>query len=618
MSDKINHARWLLLVGLAGALLPMALLVRVAANTENAGISVASVGPPRLGVMGIQNARPFDTDPDLLYIEPRSGSVKPGEAMIYTVHLTNTHSAATGINLEKAQSDLDFFALSLTPTVFADVPPGLEVTAALMVTPSSEPAAPAGFETTTVVTAVFDYTSIHYSDVVSTVVSAAYAVSLTASPQSLTVLPGAAADYTVTVMNTGNAADSFELSTRNSHANFESALSVTTTNTLAPGAEQEIALEVTPPDIAQELENVTTITATSTHEVSVAQSAKVTTTLRVPTIYLPSVFRDYCTPWPVWKTGQNLGDTTVYALALGPRDSEAPYALYAGTAGKGVFKSIDAGKTWKETGLTSELILALSAHPTQAPTVYAATWGSGMQKTTDGGSSWSAANKGLEGHLWLYALDMGSSAAGEPTLYVGTADSGVYRSTDGGGNWTAVNTGLGSLNIRSVAVDPADSRIVYAGTAERGVYKTTDGGDQWKPANTGIADLKVRRIVVIPDSSNLYIGTQDQGVFRSLDAGDSWEPMNGGLGSSGQGDITVYGLAIDPRSSDTLYLYAGTNGDGVYYIPSDGTTWQSMNEGLGDLKVQALVMGPEPCFMIYAATEGGVWWHSPILPDAGR
>jgi photosystem II stability/assembly factor-like uncharacterized protein len=214
----------------------------------------------------------------------------------------------------------------------------------------------------------------------------------------------------------------------------------------------------------------------------------------------------------------------------------------------------------------------------------------------------------------LYALALGQ-ADGKVILYAGTNVAGVYRSDDEDSTWKPVNNNLTDRSIRSLAVDPRNGQAVYAGTANSGVFRSENAGDLWNPPVGEMGARKVRAIAVSPSASDLvYAGTQDHGVYRSADGGQTWEPMNTGLGKGGQGAITVYSLAFDPRPRPVHTghtLYAGTNGDGVYVLYPEGTTWQAINTGLGNRTIRPLAMGPAPKPVLYAGTKSGVWWSHP-------
>src|SRR6185312_11021183 len=73
----------------------------------------------------------------------------------------------------------------------------------------------------------------------------------------------------------------------------------------------------------------------------------------------------------------------------------------------------------------------------------------------------------------------GRSIMSHATLFVGTVGEGVWRSTDGGAEWTRSSKGMFvECDVRSLAVDPRDPRLIYAGTNE-GVYLTKNAGDDW-------------------------------------------------------------------------------------------------------------------------------------------
>ena len=63
-------------------------------------------------------------------------------------------------------------------------------------------------------------------------------------------------------------------------------------------------------------------------------------------------------------------------------------------------------------------------------------------------------------------------------LYMGTS-KGIFQSRDSGQTWKATNEGLANLNIRAIAMDPQDSRVLYAGTNGSGLFRSQDGGLSW-------------------------------------------------------------------------------------------------------------------------------------------
>ncbi|MEM1321239.1 MAG: glycosyl hydrolase [Bacteroidota bacterium] len=177
--------------------------------------------------------------------------------------------------------------------------------------------------------------------------------------------------------------------------------------------------------------------------------------------------------------------------------------------GDGVWKSVDAGKTWTQMGLKSSRHIArLRIHPRNPETVYAAVMGD---------------------------------------LYTSNQQRGVFRSKDGGASWEKilyVNPDVGAVDL---CMDPNNPRILYAttwrirrtpyslssGGQGSGIWKSTDGGDNWEEItrNEGLPKdtVGIAGITVSPVNSErvwAIIEAKDGGVFRSDDSGKTWKKLN--------------------------------------------------------------------------------------------
>ena len=183
----------------------------------------------------------------------------------------------------------------------------------------------------------------------------------------------------------------------------------------------------------------------------------------------------------------------------------------------------------------------------------------GVLKSTDGGETWQYANNGLESttkdinHIAVHPTN-------PDTVYLGELNSGVYKSVDGGRSWFKSSTGIVVPDVRAIAIDYSNPSVVYAGSQRGGIYKSTNSGQEWRPINYGMdPEAAIRSIVVDPtNSQTIYAGDWHSGVYRSLDAGKSWYRINAGLRTR-----AVQKLSI---SKDGNFLYAGTQGEGVYRL----------------------------------------------------
>lgn len=272
---------------------------------------------------------------------------------------------------------------------------------------------------------------------------------------------------------------------------------------------------------------------------------------------------DYGHTWSPIFDGQPTG--SIGALAVAPSD---PDVIYVGTGeglqrpdlsvGNGVYRSADAGRTWRHLGLDGvQQIASIIVDPTDPNRVFVA-------------------------------------ALGHP--YGANPERGVYRSLDGGASWTKVlyrdeNTGAVDL-----AFDPTDPATVYAVLwAARqapweydngyegpgsGLFKSTDGGTSWHQIGAGLPTpaegLGRIGIGIAPsDRTRMYalVEAPKGGVFRSDDAGDHWIKVDSEERIYGRGSDFA-DVAVDPRDRNTIFvantsMYRSTDA-GVHFTAVKG------------------------------------------------
>ena len=255
--------------------------------------------------------------------------------------------------------------------------------------------------------------------------------------------------------------------------------------------------------------------------------------------------------WAAVNTGlTNLNIYVVMAAGGG--------ALYAGSDGSGVFRSDDDGGQWtpRSSGLSSMVVLALAGEGT---TLYAGTHAGGVSVSRDGGATWAAFNAGLPPAATIYDIRLTDS--GE--VLAATTGQGVFSLAPGESAWRSV--GLANVDIRSLWSDGGDHGIL-AGAWYDGVFALDPNGLGWTPAglpNTHVMDFT-------GDGTRVFAATHGRGVFRQESGQGTWSAFNDGLGSAG-----VWSLVIDGDG----YLYAGTNGSGVYRTRQSQPTAVAPSQG---------------------------------------
>jgi photosystem II stability/assembly factor-like uncharacterized protein len=318
----------------------------------------------------------------------------------------------------------------------------------------------------------------------------------------------------------------------------------------------------------------------------------------------------------VWKTlnaGQswfNISDgffTTGSIGAVAVSESD-PNVIYVGAGehaprgvmtsyGDGVYKSTDAGKTWKKIGLElTRHIANIRIHPTNPDIVYVAAQGAlhgpsedrGIYKSTDGGSTWKKTlfvdnNTGcvelsldMNNPRVLYAA-MWDHRRLPWEVHSGGAGSGLYKSVDEGNTWTKLSKGLPEkMGKMSIAVSRANSEKVFAlvesDTQKEtgGLFVSNDGG-----ANFNIASKDHRLTQRAWYYIELFLDTKDENTLyvlnspglMSKDGGKSWSNIRGTHGDYHQ-------IWINPDNPKNLVI----SNDGGAAISFDQTkTWSTQN-----------------------------------------
>ena len=330
----------------------------------------------------------------------------------------------------------------------------------------------------------------------------------------------------------------------------------------------------------------------------------------------PFVYYFGATGGGVWKTtdgginwesisdGSVFGTGSVGAIAVADSD---PNTIYVGMGespirgnvshGDGVYKSIDAGKTWKRIGLEdTRQISRIRIHPKNPDLVYVAAlghvWGPneqrGVFRSKDGGKTWekimNRGNKAGAIDLILDPTNPNTLYAGfwevyrKPwTLESGGPGSGIFKSTDGGDTWTELtrNAGMpkGTIGKVGIAVSPANPERVWAlvEAEEGGVFRSDNGGTTWTKVNEE-RRLRQRawyytRIYADPKSADtVYV--LNTGFYRSNDGGRTYSNIQVPHGDN-------HDLWIAPDNPDRMIQ---SNDGGANVSFNGGRSWTEQDQ----------------------------------------
>ena len=320
---------------------------------------------------------------------------------------------------------------------------------------------------------------------------------------------------------------------------------------------------------------------------------------------------DYGANWTPIFDDQPTG--SIGAIAVAPSD---PNIVYVGSGagiirpdlatGNGVYKSIDAGKTWTHLGLDdSRMIAMIDVDPRNPDRLFVAVLGHpygpnaerGVFRSTDGGKTF---QKVLYKDEYTSANDVRIDPSDPNTVYAtlwqqqeafiegrafGGSGNGIYKSTDGGTTWQQLTEGLPAVIQANIAIAPSNPRVLYAAVAGTppnssspnttgvvGFYKSTDAGEHWQ--------------LTLPDSA----------TNRTRSAQDP-RPMV----RIGGGDLPT--LTVDPKNEKVVYS-AST----VFWRTEDGGfTWTAVRGAPGGDDYQKSWVNPNDTNIILAvADQGGV------------
>jgi photosystem II stability/assembly factor-like uncharacterized protein len=335
--------------------------------------------------------------------------------------------------------------------------------------------------------------------------------------------------------------------------------------------------------------------------------------------------------------------------------SSRPYEFYFGATGGGLWKTTDGGTTWRpvtDGQLHSSSVGAVAVSQSNPDVVYIGMGetelrgnimqGDGVYKSTDAGKTWK--NVGLVDTQAISRIRINPtnpdivyvSALGHP--YGRNTERGVFRSKDGGTTWEKVLYRDDHSGAVDLVLDPHDPNVLFAaiwdvnrtpwgltsGGPGSGLFKSTDGGDHWTEItrNPGLPSGIIGKIGVAVsggDSNRIYamVENENGGLYVSNDAGATWKMINDNR-TVRQRAFYYTRVYADPKAKDTVYVLNTS----MYKSTDGGKTFRTIQAPHGDH--HDLWIDPEnPQHMVNSndgggnvSVNGGQTWTPQTFPTA--
>lgn len=334
---------------------------------------------------------------------------------------------------------------------------------------------------------------------------------------------------------------------------------------------------------------------------------------------------------------RNIGPATtggrIADIAVNPTN---PAQYYLGVASGGVWKTDNAGITWQPLfdDQGSYSIGDVTLDPNQPNVVWVGTgennsqrsvgYGDGVYKSVDGGKSWTNTGLTESEHIARIVIDPRDSnivyVAAQGPLWRAGGDRGVYKSTDGGTTWTHSLAISEHTGVTDLLMDPRHPDVLYAasyqrrrhvwtlinGGPESTLYKSTDAGKSWHKIDNGLPSSDMGRIGLAlapsqPDTLYAIVEAQEgAGIYRSDDAGGSWHKQSDYLSGSPQ---YYQEIAVDPLNANRVYSL-----DTYLMISEDGGKhFQKTGEANKHVDNHAIWIDPHNTAHLRVGCDGGLY-----------
>jgi photosystem II stability/assembly factor-like uncharacterized protein len=347
------------------------------------------------------------------------------------------------------------------------------------------------------------------------------------------------------------------------------------------------------------------------------------------------------TTWSSLFDGQNS-----YSIGCITLDPQNPEIIWVGTGenvggrhigyGDGIYKSTDGGKTWKNFGLkNSEHLSKIIVHPTNSDILWVASqgplWSSGgergVYKTIDGGKTW---KRTLGDEEWVGATDLLIDPRNSKVLYAATwqrhrtvagymgggPGTSIYKSIDGGNSWDKLSNGLPKSNMGKIglAISPQEPDVIYAAIEldrrKGGVYRSTNQGASWSKMSDvvsgGTGPHYYQELYASPHKfDEIYLANNY--MLISSDGGKTFKQMN-------EEEKHVDNHAVAFKKDDPNYILVGCDG-GLYESFDNTKNWKFIDNLPVTQFYKIAVDDTDPYYYVYGGTQDNNTQAGPSRTD---
>ncbi len=332
-------------------------------------------------------------------------------------------------------------------------------------------------------------------------------------------------------------------------------------------------------------------------------------------------------------------------VEVAPNDSRI---IYVATAGGGILKSVNDGTSWttifdKETVPSVGDIAISPSNPSiiwagtgEANNRQSSSWGNGIYRSLDAGKTWKLMGLGGTQHIARVVVHPTNPdivfVAAMGSLWGPSAERGVYRTTDGGKTWQQVLKVNDDTGATEIAMDPESPNILYAAMYQRrrtvfgfngsgegsALYKSNDGGDTWSKITKGMPYdtenaptprpenlLETGRcaIAIYAKDTNIVYATVEHangGIYRSNDKGETWTRV--AEIAANPRPMYFSQIRIDPNNDQRLWMA----GVAMQYSDDGGKTWTTNFARSPHADTHGIWIDPSDSNHLIIGNDGGV------------